>query len=63
MKIYPHYPKPVENKVSSFMTLFKKNRSWLDGLYARSYTMKMGHVKMPGADLYMPNEPDLIHRV
>ena len=45
------------------MTIFKKNRSWLDGLYAKSYTMKMGHVKMPGADLYIPNQPDLVRRV
>ncbi len=63
MKVYPHYPKPVENKISSLMTLFKKNRSWLDGLYARSYTMKMGEVRMPGVTLYMPNEPELVHRV
>ncbi len=63
MKVYPYYPKPVEHKISSFMTLFKKNKSWLDGLYAKSYTMKMGEVKMPGANLYIPNQPDLIHRV
>jgi cytochrome P450 len=63
MKIYPYYPKPVKNKISSFMTLFRKNRSWLDGLYTRSYTMKMGRVKMPNLDLYIPNQPDLIHRV
>lgn len=63
MKIYPYYPKPVENKISSFMTLFKKNRSWLDGLYARSYTMFMGEVNMPGVKLFIPNEPELVHRV
>jgi len=59
----PYYPKPTPNKISSVMTLFKKNKSWLDGLYEKSYTMKMGHVRLPGADLYIPNEPDLIHRV
>lgn len=63
MKVYPHYPKPVETKVSSLMTLFQKNRSWLDNLYARSYTMRMGQVKMPGAHLFIPNEPHLIHRI
>jgi len=63
MKQYPYYPKPSESKVSALMTLFKKNRSWLDGLYAKSYRMKMGHVRLPGADLYIPNEPELIHRV
>ena len=63
MKIYPHYPKPVKNKISSFMTLFKKNRSWLDGLYTRSYTMRMGEVTMPKLKIFFPNEPELIHRV
>ncbi len=63
MKIYPYYPKPVTNKITQYMTYFRKGRSWLDGLYARSYTMKMGRVKMPNLDLYLPNEPDLIHRV
>jgi len=63
MKIYPHYPKPVKNKVSKFMTFFKKSNSWLDSVYERSYTMRMGRVNMPGVDLYIPNEPELIHRI
>jgi cytochrome P450 len=62
MKVYPYYPKPVSNKITQYMTYIRKGRSWLDGLYARSYTMKMGRVKMPNLDLYLPNEPDLIHR-
>jgi len=62
-KIYPYYPKPVKNKITQYMTYFRKGRSWLDGLYERSYTMKMGRVKMPNLDLYLPNQPDLIHRV
>jgi cytochrome P450 len=63
MKIYPHYPKPVKNKVSQLMTYFKKSSSWLDSLYDRSYTMRMGEVKMPGLTLYIPNEPELVHRI
>ena len=63
MKIYPYYPKPVKNKITQYMTYIRKGRSWLDGLYERSYTMKMGRVKLPGLDFYIPNEPDLIHRV
>ena len=59
----PYFPKPVSNKASLFFTFFKKRRSWLDGLYERSYTMKMGRVKMPGLDLHIINHPDLIHRV
>lgn len=59
----PFFPKPLSNKASLFFTFFKKRRSWLDGLYERSYTMKMGRVKMPGLDLHVVNQPELIHKV
>ncbi|MDD2781610.1 cytochrome P450 [Sulfuricurvum sp.] len=59
----PFFPKPLHNKASLFFTFFKKRRSWLDGLYERSYSMKMGRVKMPGLDLHVINQPDLVHRV
>lgn len=59
----PFFPEPLKNKASLFFTFFKKRRSWLDGLYERSYTMKMGRVKMPGLDLHVINQPDLVHRV
>lgn len=59
----PFFPQPLKNKASLFFTLFKKRRSWLDGLYERSYTMKMGRVKMPGLDLHVINQPELVHRV
>jgi cytochrome P450 len=42
---------------------FSKRRSWLDGLYVRSYSMKMGEVHLPGVDLYMVNEPSLVRQV
>lgn len=42
---------------------FGKRRSWLDGLYERSYRMKMGEVHLPGLDLYMVNEPKLVRQV
>ena len=35
---------------------FGKRHSWLDGLYERSYSMKMGEVHLPRVDLYMVNE-------
>ena len=63
VKIYPHYPKTVKTKISQYMTFFNKSNSWLDGLYERSYTMKMGRVTLPKLDLYIPNEPDLIQRI
>ena len=59
----PFFPKPLKNKASLLFTFFKKRRSWLDGLYERSYSMKMGRVKMPGLDLHVVNEPALVHRI
>lgn len=59
----PVYPKPLKNKASIFWTFFGKRRSWLDGLYERSYHMKMGEVHLPGLDLYMVNEPKLVRQV
>lgn len=59
----PFFPPPLKNKASLFFTFFKKRRSWLDGLYERSYRMQMGRVKMPGLDLHVINQPELVHRV
>ena len=42
---------------------FSARRSWLDGLYERSYRMQMGEVHLPGLDLYMVNEPALVKQV
>ena len=59
----PVYPKPRTSKASMLLMFFGKRRSWLDGLYARSYAMKMGEIKLPGLELYMVNEPSLVRRV
>jgi len=63
MKVYPYFPKPTEKKASLLTTLLKKRRSWLDDLYYRSYEMKMGQVNMPGLDLYVVNDIDVVQRV
>ena len=63
MKTYPHYPKPTETKASLLTTLLKKHHSWLDKLYYKSYEMKMGRVKMPGLDLYVVNDIEVVHRI
>lgn len=59
----PHYPQPAAERPSAWRMFFNKRRSWLDGLYARSYEMKMGEVHLPGVDLYMVNEPALVRQV
>lgn len=59
----PVRPQPLKNKAGIWKLFFKKHRSWMDGLYERSYSMKMGEVRLPGAHLYMVNQPDLVRRV
>ena len=59
----PFHPKAHKNKASLFTTLFLKRRSWLDGLYEKSYKMKMGRVKMPGLDLHVVNDPKEVRRI
>jgi cytochrome P450 len=59
----PFHPKPHKNKASLFTTLFLKRRSWLDGLYEKSYGMQMGRVKMPGLDLHVVNDPIEVRRI
>ncbi len=59
----PVFPPPIRHKASLLKIFLGKRHSWLDGLYARSYAMKMGHVRLPGLDLYMVNQPELVRRV
>ncbi|MBF7047513.1 cytochrome P450 [Campylobacter volucris] len=59
----PFHPKPYKNKASTLMTFLLKRRSWLDGLYERSYKMMMGRVQMPGFDLYVVNDPKEVRRI
>lgn len=59
----PAYPAPLSHRPSPWWMLFGKRRSWLDGLFVRSYSMKMGEVRFPGRRLYMLNEPPLVRRV
>jgi cytochrome P450 len=59
----PAYPKPHAKRPSAWWMFLGKRRSWLDGLYVRSYSMKMGEVHLPGVDLYMVNEPALVREV
>lgn len=59
----PVHPRPLKNKAGLWRLFFKKHRSWMDGLYERSYSMKMGEIALPRGHLYMVNQPDLVRRV
>ncbi|BEK16204.1 TPA: cytochrome P450 [Campylobacter jejuni] len=59
----PFFPKPYKNKASTLLTFLLKRRSWLDGLYERSYKMQTGYVKMPNFDLYVINDAKEVKRM
>ncbi|GKX72149.1 cytochrome P450 [Campylobacter jejuni] len=59
----PFFPKPYKNKASTLLTFLLKRRSWLDGLYERSYKMQTGYVKMPNFDLYVINDIKEVKRM
>lgn len=62
-KFCPVYPKPRKNRATFFTMFFGKRRSWLHGLFERSYHMKMGEIHLPKLDLYMINDPSLVNQV
>ena len=59
----PFFPKPYKNNASTLLTFLLKRRSWLDGLYERSYKMQTGYVKMPNFDLYVINDTKEVKRM
>lgn len=59
----PVCPKPLKNKAGLITLFFRKGRSWMDGLYDRSYGMKMGEIHLPGMHVFMVNQPDLVQRI
>jgi len=63
MKFQPAYPKPHESKTSFIRRFFRGRNSWIDVLFKRSYTMKMGQIKQPRLDVFMINEPSWIKRI
>ena len=59
----PPFPEPLKSKASLLTRFIKGGRSWLDIQYERGYKMKMGHIRMPGLNAYMVNEPGLVRRI
>jgi cytochrome P450 len=59
----PAYPAPRKTRTGIWRFFFSARHSWLDSLYERSYRMQMGEVHLPGVDLYMVNDPDVVKQV
>ncbi len=55
---------PVQKRRPFFLRmLLGMQRSYLANFIEKSYEMKMGHIWLPGRDIYMPNQPDLVRRI
>jgi cytochrome P450 len=59
----PPYPIPHKNKNSLFKRFFTGQISWLHTLFEKSYTMKMGEIKLPKVNFFIVNEPKLIKQI
>jgi cytochrome P450 len=63
MKFIPPYPIPHKTKSSFLLRFFRGWRSWLDVLFEKSYSMKMGQFSQPGMTAYMVNDPDWVKKI
>lgn len=59
----PAYPRPARNRPALLWSFLRARRSWLHTLLERSYSMHMGELHLPGLDLYMINQPELVRQV
>ena len=63
VRFTPPYPIPHKSKSGLLTRFFRGWRSWLDVLFEKSYTMKLGEVHIPALSFYVANELPLIRRV
>ena len=59
----PPYPIPHKNKNSLLKRFFKGQISWLHTLFEKSYTMKMGEIKLPRVNFFIVNETSLVKKI
>ncbi|MEQ1529998.1 MAG: cytochrome P450 [Methylococcales bacterium] len=63
MTFKPPYPTPHKTKSSFILRFLRGWRSWLDVLFEKSYSMKMGQFSQPGMTAYMVNDPDCVKEI
>lgn len=59
----PPYPKPHKHKSSLILRFLRGWNSWLDVLFERSYSMKMGQISQFGLQVFMVNDADWVRRI
>jgi cytochrome P450 len=57
---YPEPPKSKRTRIKRFLTGW---HSWIHVLFEKSYTMKMGEIRMPGQIMYIANELPLVDKI
>ncbi|MGC4250969.1 MAG: cytochrome P450 [Sphingobium sp.] len=59
----PPYPEPPKNRRGLVKRFLRGWHSWIHVLFEKSYTMKMGEIRMPGQTMYIANELPLVDQI
>jgi cytochrome P450 len=59
----PPYPVPHRSKASLFKRFLTGWNSWIHTLFEKSYTMKMGEIRLPKLDFFIANELEIVEEV
>ena len=59
----PPYPDPQPQKSTLLKRFVRGWHSWIHMIYEKSYTMKLGHVRLPRLDAYFANDLSLVNQI
>lgn len=59
----PPYPRPHKTKLSALWRFIYGWNSWIHTLFENSYSMQMGHTRMPNLDIYTVNDTDVVRTI
>ena len=59
----PPYPRPPKSKRGLVKRFLRGWHSWIHVLFDKSYTMKMGEIRLPGRTMYIANELGLVDQI
>ena len=59
----PPYPEPPKTRRGLLKRFFRGWHSWIHVLFEKSYTMKLGEIRMPGQTMYIANELPLVDKI
>lgn len=62
-RLIPPKPVPQAKKLNPFARFFKSLHCSIQPLYANSYSMKLGEVRLPRRTMYFVNQPDLVQKI